>query len=132
MGGVYGEFLGFFPELMEPFDVYKYKTRRDSGYDLTFSRKLNAIKQTRKANVDEYRYKQLPVMDIEKSYYMWTSQKLHMEEEFVEIDGELYRQMETSTFVREGGFWETRVDKIIGNDGRKENDDDIIGGNFDG
>lgn len=130
MGGVYGEFLGFFPELMETYDVYKYKTRRDSGYDLTFSRKLNAIKQSRKSNVDEFRYKQLPVMDIEKSYYMWTSQKLQMEDEFVEIDGELYRQMETSVFVREGGFWETRVDKIIGNDGRKENDDDIIGGDF--
>ena len=130
MGGVYGEFLGFLPELMDTYDVYKYKTRRDSGYDLTFSRKLNAIKQSRKANVDEYRYKQLPIMDIEKSYYMWTSQKLQMEEEFIEIDGKLYRQMETSTFVREGGFWETRVDKIIGNDGRKENDDEIIGGSF--
>lgn len=130
MGGCYGEFLGFFPELMEPFDVYKYKTRRDSGYDLTFSRKINAIKQSRKASVDEYRYKQLPVMDIEKSYYMWTSQKLQMEDEFIQIEGELYRQMETSVFVREGGFWETRVDKIIGNDGRKENDDEIIGGSF--
>ena len=130
MGGCYGEFLGFFSELMETFDVYKYKTRRDSGYDLSFSRKLNAIKQSRKANVDEYRYKQLPIMDIEKSYYMWTSQKLQMEDEFIEIDGELYRQMETSTFVREGGFWETRFDKIIGNDGRKENDDEIIGGSF--
>ena len=130
MSGVYGEFLGFFPELMEPFDVYKYKTRRDSGYDLTFSRTINAIKQSRKANVDEYRYKQLPVMDVEKSYYMWTSQKLQIENEFIQIDGELYRQMETSTFVREGGFWETRVDKIIGNDGRKENDDEIIGGSF--
>ena len=125
-----GEFLGFFPELMEPFDVYKYKTRRDSGYDLAFSRTINAVKQSRKANVDEYRYKQLPVMDIEKSYYMWTTQKLQMEDEFIEIEGELYRQMETSTFVREGGFWETRVDKIIGNDGRKENDDEIIGGDF--
>jgi hypothetical protein len=61
---------------------------------------------------------------------MWTSQKLQIENEFIQIDGELYRQMETSTFVREGGFWETRVDKIIGNDGRKENDDDIIGGDF--
>lgn len=132
MGGVYGEFLGFFPELMESFNLYKYKTRRDSGYDLSFSRELKAIKQSRKANVDEYRYKQLPVMDIEKSYYIWTSQKLQMEDEFIEIDGELYRQMETSAFVREGGFWETRVDKIIGNDGRKENDDDIIGGEFDG
>lgn len=125
-----GEFLGFFPELMEPFDVYKYKTRRDSGYDLTFSRTINAIKQSRKASIDEYRYKQLPVMDIEKSYYMWTSQKLQIENEFIQIDGELYRQMETSTFVREGGFWETRVDKVIGNDGRKENDDEIIGGDF--
>lgn len=130
MGGVYGEYLGFFTELMEPFDVYKYKTRRDSGYDLTFSRKINAIKQSLKVNIDEFRYKQLPVIDIEKSYYMWTSQNLQMEDEFVEIDGELYRQMETSVFVREGGFWETRVDKIIGNDGRKENDDDIIGGDF--
>lgn len=130
MGGVYGEFLGFFPELMETFDVYKYKTLRDSGYDLAFSRKINAIRQSRKANIDEYRYKQLPLMDIEKSYYIWTSQKLQLEDEFIKIDGELYRPMETSTFVREGGFWETRVDKIIGNDGTKENDDDIIGGDF--
>ena len=125
-----GEFLGFFTELMEPFDVYKYKTRRDSGYDLTFSRKINAIRQSRKANIDEFRYKQLPVMDIEKSYYVWTSQKLVLENEFIKIDEEYYRPMETSVFVREGGFWETRVDKIIGNDGTKENDDDIIGGDF--
>jgi hypothetical protein len=132
MGGVYGEFLGFFPELMETFEIYKYKTLRDSGYELTFSRKISAIRQTRKANIDEYRYKQLPVMDIEKSYYVWTSQKLVLEDEFIKIDDELYRPMETSAFVREGGFWETRVDKIIGNDGTKENDDDIIGGDFNG
>ena len=130
MSGVYGEFLGFFPELMETFEVYKYKTLRDSGYDLKFSRKINAIRQSRKANIDEFRYKQLPVIDIEKSYYIWTSQKLVLEDEFIKIDDELYRPMETSTFVIEGGFWETRVDKIIGNDGTKENDDDIIGGNF--
>jgi hypothetical protein len=71
-------------------------------------------------------------MDIEKSYYIWTSQKLVLEDEFIKIDDELYRPMESSTFVREGGFWETRVDKIIGNDGTKENDDDIIGGDFNG
>ena len=119
MGGCYGEFLGFFPELMETFEVYKYKTLRDSGYDLKFSRKINAIRQSRKANIDEYRYKQLPIMDIEKSYYIWTSQKLVLEDEFIKIDD-----------VREGGFWETRVDKVIGNDGTKENDDEIIGGDF--
>ena len=100
-----GEFLGFFPELMETFEVYKYKTLRDSGYELTFSRKINAIRQSRKANVDEYRYKQLPVMDIEKSYYVWTSQKLVLEDEFVKIDDydEIYRRFTINQ-------WELAVD----------------------
>ena len=46
MGGVYGEFLGFFPELFEDFKIYKYETDTVSGYKLTYDRTISAIKQT--------------------------------------------------------------------------------------
>ena len=39
MSGVYGEFLGFFPELFEIFEVYTHIDDRVSGYDLSFEKK---------------------------------------------------------------------------------------------
>lgn len=130
MGGVYGDFLAFFSELEEEFKVYRYETRRDSGYNLTYSRTISAVRQSVAAKVDEKRYKQLAVLDIEKSYIIWTRECVRLEEEFVEIDGRMYRAMNQPDFNIEGGFWETRVNMIVGNDGTKRESPELDGGVF--
>ena len=132
MGGVYGEFLGFFPELFEEFDVYTHEDDRVSGYKLTFEKKITGIRQSSKEYVDtkRMRSKDLPILDISQTYYFWSYEKLDMATEFVKIDDEMYRPMSKSQFNREGGFWETILDKVVGNDGTNNYTPELEEGDF--
>ena len=64
MAGVYGEFLGFFPELMEDFWIYTHEDDRVSGYKLIPDRRIRGIRQTNNDYVDTKRAKELPLLDI--------------------------------------------------------------------
>ena len=119
MGGVYGEFLGFFSELFEIFEVYNHEDDRVSGYTLTLKRHIKGIRQTTNEYIDMKRAKELPLLDIGQRYTFWSDTKLDIATEFVLIDGEYYRPMKTAQFNREGGFWETVIEKVVGNDGTK-------------
>ena len=109
MGGVYGEFLGFFPELIETFEIYTHEDNRVSGYTLNFEKKIQGIRQT----TNEF-------LDIGQRYTFWSYTKLDIATEFVKIDDEYYRPMKVAQFNREGGFWETVLEKVVGNDGTKD------------
>jgi hypothetical protein len=119
MGGAYGEFLGFFPELIETFEIYTHEDDRVSGYKLTFEKKIQGIRQTTNEYIDMKRAKELPLLDIGQRYTFWSYTKLDIATEFVKIDDEYYRPMKTAQFNREGGFWETVLEKVVGNDGTK-------------
>lgn len=130
MAGAYGEFIGFFPELFESFDVYKQEPDVSSGYRLEKSRTVSGIRQSIAQEVDEYRKKQLLVMDINISYWFWSYDRLDPATEFVEIDGRMFRPMSESLFNREGGFYETRLDMVVGNDGTKGYSPELSKGAF--
>lgn len=133
MGGVYGEFLGFFPELFETFEVYTHEDDRVSGYNLTFKKRVKGIRQTTNEYVDIKRMsrtKDLPILDIGQKYMFWSYEKLDMATEFVKIDEEYYRPMKIAQFNREGGFWETALEKVVGNDGTKDYTPELEEGNF--
>ena len=119
MAGVYGEFIGFFPELFESFDVYKQTPDAASGYKLSKDRTISGIRQSVARGIDEYRKRQLLVMDIKESYWFWSYDRLDPATELVEMDGRMFRPMSESLFNREGGFYETRLDALVGNDGTK-------------
>ena len=119
MGGAYGEFLGFFPELFETFEIYTHEDDRVSGYTLNFEKKIQGIRQTTNEYIDMKRAKELPLLDIGQRYTFWSYTKLDIATEFVKIDDEYYRPMKTAQFNREGGFWETVLEKVVGNDGTK-------------
>ena len=120
MAGVYGEFLGFFPELFETFQIYTHEDDRVSGYKLTPKKKITGIRQTTNEYVDTKRAKELPLLDIGQRYTFWSTEKLDIATEFIEVDGEMYRPMKIAQFNREGGFWETVIEKVVGNDGTKD------------
>lgn len=130
MAGVYGEFLGFFPELFEQFRVFKQEPDVVSGYKLEYHRTVQGVRQTNNIYVDENRKKQLPLMDIVLSYWLWTYDKIDPATEFVEIDGKMFRPMSESLFNREGGFYETRLDSVVGNDGTKDETPELTEGKF--
>ena len=120
MSGVYGEFLGFFPELFEMFEIYTHEDDRVSGYTLTFEKRIQGIRQTTNEYIDTKRAKELPLLDIGQRYTFWSYEKLDIATEFVKIDGEMYRPMKVSQFNREGGYWETVIEKVVGNDGTND------------
>lgn len=130
MAGVYGEFLGFFPELFEEFLVYTHEDDRVSGYELTFEKKIKGIRQTTNEYIDMKRAKELPLLDIGQRYTFWSYTKLDIATEFVKIDGDMYRPMKVAQFNREGGFWETVLEKVVGNDGTETETPELEEGNF--
>lgn len=130
MGGVYGEFLGFFSELFEQFKIYKYETDRQSGYKLDYEKTITGILQSVSNRVDTNRYKQLPTFDNINRYCLWTSIKLDIYSEFVEIEGRMYRLMNEAKFNKEGGFWENYIENIVGNDGTMTVTPGVIQGSF--
>lgn len=130
MSGVYGEFLGFFPELFEMFDIYTHEDDRVSGYTLTFEKRIQGIRQTTNEYIDTKRAKELPLLDIGQRYTFWSYEKLDIATEFVKIDEEMYRPMKVSQFNREGGFWETVIEKVVGNDGTNDYTPELEEGTF--
>ena len=130
MAGVYGEFLGFFPELFEEFNIYTHEDDRVSGYKLTFEKKITGIRQTTNEYIDTKRAKELPLLDIGQRYTFWSYEKLDIATEFVAIDEEMYRPMKVAQFNREGGFWETVLEKVVGNDGTNNETPELEEGEF--
>lgn len=130
MAGVYGEFLGFFPELFETFEIYTHKDDRVSGYELTFEKKIQGIRQTTNEYIDMKRAKELPLLDIGQRYTFWSYEKLDITTEFIKVDGEMYRPMKIAQFNREGGFWETVIEKVVGNDGTERTTPELTDGVF--
>lgn len=130
MGGVYGEFLGFYSELFEDFEIYKNSPDIASGYDLVFEKRIRAVKQS----VDEYinlnKYKSIATLDVGNKYYFWSYEKLRVADEFVKIDGNMYRPMKEAIFNREGGFYETVIEMVVGNDGTKDYTPELDEGTF--
>ena len=130
MGGVYSEFIGFFPELFENFKIYKYKTRTVSGYDLTYDRTIRAIKQTVWQAIDATNRNKLPVLSIGNQFYFWAYEKVDIATEFIEIDGKMFRLVKQAAFNREGGYWETVIEQVVGNDGTERDEPEIVEGTW--
>lgn len=130
MAGVYGEFLGFFPELFEDFEVYRHDADVVSGYRLEYARTVRGIRQSNDAKATGWGPKTLPLVNVESSYILWTYEPVDMATEFVRIDGRMHRPMSESRFVLEGGFYETRLDMVAGNDGTKGSTPELSGGKF--
>lgn len=130
MGGVYGEFIAFFPELFESFKIYGQEPDLVSGYRLKYLRTVSGIRQTSGLEIDRDRKKNLPTMDVVNSYTLWTYEKIDPASEFIEIDGRMFRPMSESLFSREGGFYQTELESVVGNDGTKAETPEIAGGEF--
>ena len=115
---------------MEVFEIYTHEDDRVSGYDLTFEKKIQGIRQSTNEYIDMKRAKELPVLDIGQRYTFWSYEKLDIATEFVKVDGEMYRPMKVAQYNREGGFWETVIEKVIGNDGTERETPELEEGSF--
>lgn len=130
MPGVYGEFLAFFSELFEEFEVYRQSPDIVSGYALMPTRKIIGIRQTNDRKMSGWGPRNLSVLNPESSFMLWTYEPIDMANEFVKIDGKMHRPVKDSAFVREGGFYETVLDMVSGNDGTNEQTPELAKGRF--
>jgi hypothetical protein len=131
MGGVYGEFLAYFSELFEDFKVYKQIPKVASGYALEYSRAVTGIRQSDGVYVIQKNRKHTAnTMGIGAAYTLWTYERIDPATEFVEIDGRMFRPMKSPDFSREGGFWETALEAVEGNDGSQNDNMELAGGTF--
>ena len=67
-------------------------------------------------------------MSIGKQYYFWAYEKIDIATEFIEIEGEMYRLMKQAAFNREGGYWETVIEQVVGNDGTERQEPELDDG----
>lgn len=131
MGGVYGEFLAYFSELFEDFKVYKQIPKVASGYALEYSRAVTGIRQSDGVYVIQKNRKHtVNTMGIGAAYTLWTYERIDPATEFVEIDGRMFRPMKSPDFSREGGFWETALEAVEGNDGSQNDNMELAEGSF--
>lgn len=130
MPGVYGEFLGFFSELFEDFEVVRHEDDVVSGYRLGPSRTVRGIRQSESYRIDGGKPKTLPTINVGAKYWLWTYSEIDIASEFVRIDGRIFRPVSESMFVREGGFYETALELVAGNDGTKDMTPELAEGEF--
>lgn len=130
MGGVYGDFLSFFPELFEDFDVFSQKPDVVSGYEVKPLRTVRGIKQSDDSKLKDWGPHTLHVVNVASAFILWTYEPFDIVNEFVRIDGKMYRPTKESFFQREGGFYETRVEAVAGNDGVNRTTPELYGGRY--
>lgn len=130
MGGVYGDFLSFFSELFETFDVFSQSPDIVSGYSVKPSRFVQGIRQTDDTKLKDWGPHTLHVVNVASAFVLWTYEPFDLTSEFVRIDGKMYRPTKESLFQREGGFYETRVEAVVGNDGFDRKSPELYGGRY--
>lgn len=130
MAGVYGDFLAYFSELFETFDVYRQTPDTVSGYTVEPVRKMRGIRQTNDTYLSAGKPKTLPVVNVTSSYILWSEEPVDVATEFVMIDGRMHRPVSTSRLAVEGGFYETQLDAVAGNDGTNDMTPELAGGRF--
>lgn len=129
-GGIYGDFLGYFSELFEDFEVFTQTPDTVSGYSLSPARTVRGIRQSNDTSMTGNRPKTLPVVNITPSFMLWTYEPIDMATEFVRIDGRMFRAVKEGLFNREGGFYETVLEALAGNDGTKSFSPELTEGVF--
>lgn len=122
MGGVYGDMLAFFPELLRPYDIFKMAPKVGAGYgpretlftkDGYFSRnkggKEGIVSDSRTENQQATWYcaDDIPRGLIRQGLYL-------------EDDGEIYQFVLDNAYTREGGFVRHNMQYVPGNNGQQE------------
>lgn len=130
MAGIYGEFLAFFSELFEDFGVYRHEDDTVSGYSLEKVGTVRGIRQSESYKASAGAPRTVPVLNVGAKYWLWTYGPVDMAREFVEIDGRMFRPVTESVFVREGGFYETVLELVVGNDGTKDMTPELAEGTY--
>jgi hypothetical protein len=123
MGGVYGEMLAYFQELMLPHDVFYWEPKLGAGFtnkqilfpgiDLYVSRNKGGKEsvttdlRTENQQATAYVNDDIPRGLIKQGLY-------------VEDDGELFQFVFDNGFPREGGYGRHNLQLVVGNDGDQE------------
>lgn len=124
MAGVYGEFLGLFPELMETFHLVKQTPLIGGGYAITDDGEtFSALLQTADVSLnahDSYSRKaessgtEQGIVSELKHYVLWTPTDISLSGYFVVIDGDYYAPAGKGLYNKEGGFYRLEVAKVVG------------------
>lgn len=133
MGGVYGDFLAFFPELMQDFTIVSVKARIGAGYDISpVGRTVRGVIQTvRESNENagsriRHGDQAFLVESDSDIWVLYTYEAVRVGRDALQWRGHLYRPSEESVWVHEGGFYQTRLERVVGCDGSQTTD--VAGG----
>lgn len=140
MGGVYGDFLGVFPELFEDYDIVKCTPKVGGGYNITPIGKIRGYIQDGESGLnvrDSYSRHSMSsgtgagIVAELNICYLYTYEKPELYENFVLHNGEPYRPMSNSDYKKEGSFVVTELHRVVGSTGISEDITEIVKGTFD-
>ena len=141
-GGVYGNMLSYFSELMENYDVYKQIPNVGAGWtrDTAPAFTVRGIMQNTEGaslNVrDAYSRSSVStgsssgIVSVVNGSSFWSEQDIPLVDCFTRVDGVAYRFMTNGSFVKEGGFYAYTIAKVVGNNGETDKQVSIIGGSL--
>lgn len=119
MGGVYGDMLAVFPELLEPYGVFKMNSRIGAGYGKRYDRKTvtgyMSWRRAREADIVGGSATKNDRGTFWEQCDFLTGAGCIEQFDFIELEGELYRFVEGDDFAREGGFAKWTVQYVAGN-----------------
>jgi hypothetical protein len=123
---VYGDMLGFFPELFERFLTYQMLPKTVAGFEeKTNERTVRGIFQFIKASDVEFEGD----TTAEAIYpTFWTRAELPQDSYILDSYGNLFRRVRENSWKRIGAFSVYRLEAVIGVDGRQVPDPDVDGG----
>jgi hypothetical protein len=123
MGGVYGDMLSAFPELMEDYEVFKMNPYVGAGYGERYDKNtVTGYMSWRKAREADI-IGDAAIKNDRGTFWEQcdsvTGESRIEQFDFVEIEKQLYRFVEGDDFSREGGFARWTVQYVAGNTDRQ-------------
>lgn len=121
--GVYGDFLGAFPELMENYDVVACTPNIGAGYDTTPIGKIYGYIQDGESglnvrdNYSRHASSSGSASGVVSSFnicYLYTYEPVNLYGNFIMYKGSPYRPMTDSDYRKEGSWVCTELHKVVG------------------
>lgn len=123
MSGVYGDMLAVFPELVADYEIFKMRPYTGGGYSERFNKRTVTGYWSWRKSGKKGIQGDLRVENHQATFWVQddflTGKCLIEQDDYVEVDDDVFQVVEDDDFSREGGFTKCLMQRVAGPDGRQ-------------
>jgi hypothetical protein len=132
LGGVYGDMLAAFPELMKGYDVFNMDSKLGASYGERYNKRVvTGYWSHRKSGKMGGKDDDNLVPNHQATFWArddsMTGKQLIRQNDFVEVKSDLYRVVEDDEFGDEGGFTKCLMQRVAGPTDRQWTNTEVDG-----